>query len=67
MRKPLLGLLGVGLVSLVLLPRPAAPDARREVGHGLGRRRRLGRRGWHGGSAFGDDGSWHARRRPEGG
>ena len=62
MRKPLLGLLGVGLVSLVLLPRPAGAWMHAgRWGEASGGGGAWDAEGWHGGSASGDDGSWHAR------
>ena len=62
MRKPLLGLLGVGLVSLVLLPRPAGAWMHAgRWGTASGGGGSWDAEGWHGGSASGGDGSWHAR------
>ena len=62
MRKPLLGLLGVGLVSLVLAPRPAGAWMHAgRWGTASGGGGSWDAEGWHGGSASGGDGSWHAR------
>src|SRR3954454_15334711 len=62
MRKLLLALLGVGLVSLVLLPRPAGAWMHAgRWGTASGGGGSWDAEGWHGGSASGGDGSWHAR------